>query len=143
MISAIPHGVLVPALLLCLFAIPILTVIHAGLALGRKNTPASRFLLLGLLPSLAWVIMLAIPGYSGAWFPFLRRYWPPLIEWSWFSGLVSQSWQLWPPLFACLVFGAEMTREGVSRLLVRLTIAAVYVGALREGYGTLWSLGQS
>jgi hypothetical protein len=142
--GVIPYWVLLLGLLLYLFALPILTLIHAGLAIAHKNTPATRLLLLGLLPSLVALIMLATPGYSGASFPFLRRYWPPLLEWSWLFGFVGGSWQFWPAPLASLVFGAEVVRRGnLPTPLIRFTIAAAYLGAIGAGYAMLWSLGQS
>jgi len=141
MISALPSWSVLPVLLLFLFAMPLLTLVHAGLALGGKNGPASRFLLLGLLPSFYAVTVLAMSGYGDEWLLLFR---PPLIYWPWISGFVSQTWYLWPAFLACLVFGAEMGRRGhVPKPLIRLTIAAVYLGAFWAGYLMLESLGRS
>ena len=144
MTSAIPTWALMIALVLFFFFIPVLTLIHAGLALGRKNSTVSRFLLLGLLPSLYSVFLLGMPNVNGTRFSVLRDYWPPLIEWSWVDGLVRETWYFWPAFLACLVFGAEIGRHGnVPKSLIRLTIAASYLGAFGFGYLMLESLGRS
>jgi hypothetical protein len=144
MIGAIPTWALFAVVLLFLFAVPLLTVIHAALAVARKNGPVSRFLLLGLLPSLYSVFLLGMPNVNGTRFSVLRDYWPPLIEWSWVDGLVRETWYFWPAFLACLVFGAEIGRRGnVPRPLIRLTIAATYLGAFGCGYLMLESLGRS
>jgi hypothetical protein len=121
-----------PTLALLLFgllATPVCAVLHMVVACFRHNGPASRFILLGLLPSASNTILIAQPGYTGHWFAVLRRYWPPQLSLSWLYELLSNNWMVMPSFVAMLVFGAELLRpDRFSVHMIRGGVAIAYLG---------------
>lgn len=116
-------------LLFGLLATPICAAIHSLMACFRRNSPASRFVLLGLMPSASNTILIAQPGYTGHWFAVLRRYWPPQFSLSWLYDLLSNNWMVIPSFVAMLVFGAELLRpDRFSIGMVRSGVIIAYLG---------------
>ena len=108
---------------------PVLTLAHLILAIRRRNTPLSRFWLLGLAPSAYFTFILAIPSFFGGWwFPFLRKYWPPLFDLHWLIAMLAELGMIYPAYIALLIFGLELWRGGASSMLIRATVAVTYAG---------------
>jgi hypothetical protein len=116
-------------LLFGLLATPVCAALYTMLACFRRSGPASRFILLGLLPSASNTVLIAQPGYTGHWFAVLRRYWPPQLSLLWLFDLLSNNWMVMPSFVAVLIFGAELLRpDRFSAGMIRGGVAIAYLG---------------
>ena len=120
------------------FSVPlgsqITAIVHLVRALFRRNNTASRFLLLGLVPSICGLAMLAYPGPTGEWFIALRLD-QPRPDLIWLIRFLMETVYLWTHLIALIVFGAELlSGHRLGRWTVRCTVALAYVGVANATY---------
>lgn len=110
---------------------PVLTLTHFVMAIRRRNTALSRFLLLGLGPSIYFAFVLAIPSHAGGWwFPFLRRYWPPQFDVHWVTSAIGEFGAVLPAFVGLFIFALEVRRGHLGWPLIRPVVALAYLGAL-------------